>query len=245
MRVPGNGVACLTRCWLASADVVNDPYWDKDFVERYDVDNAPGDDHAYYRALADDIDARKIIDLGCGTGLLTRALATRNRIVVGVDPSPAMLAYASRQPGAAAVTWVHGDASMLSRAGDADLVISTGNTMMHISPRDYPQVLQALRDALKPGGVISFDTRNPTARQWELWNPPVVHTEHDTSFGQPRDWYVWRSARSDTVLYFRTAADITGDLKRAHFGHVEVHGGWHDEPVTVDSRPLIFRAIAR
>lgn len=227
-----------------SADVVNDPYWDKEFVERYDRDNAPADDHAYYRALADDIDARKIIDLGCGTGLLTRALATRDRVVVGVDPSPAMLAYARRQPGAASVTWVQGGASVLSRAGDADLVVSSGNTMMHISPQDYPQVLRALRDALKPGGVISFDTRNPTARQWEHWSPPEVHAVRDTS-DQARAWYVWRSARSETVLYFRTAEHITRDLERAHFGDIKVHGGWHDEPVTADSRPLIFRAIAR
>lgn len=228
-----------------SDGVVSDPYWDEEFVERYDVDNAPADDHVYYRALADEIAARKIIDLGCGTGLLTRALATSGRVVVGVDPSPTMLAYARRQPGASPVTWIQGDASVLSRAGDADLVVSTGNTMMHICPGAYPQVLKSLRDALKPGGVISFDTRNPTARQWQYWSPPDVHTERDTSFGHPREWHVWRSARSETVLHFRTAEDIAGDLERAHFGYIEVHGGWHEEPVAADSRPLVFRAIAR
>ena len=52
--------------------MIDDPYRDADLVELYDLDNPGGDDHAYYRALADQIDARTIVDLGCGTGLLTR-----------------------------------------------------------------------------------------------------------------------------------------------------------------------------
>ena len=55
--------------------MIDDPYRDADLVELYDLDNPGGDDHAYYRALADQIDARTIVDLGCGTGLLTRSLA--------------------------------------------------------------------------------------------------------------------------------------------------------------------------
>ncbi|GAA2758452.1 hypothetical protein [Actinopolymorpha rutila] len=41
-----------------------DPYRDEQLVELYDIDNAPGDDHTYYRSLADAIEAKKIIDLG-------------------------------------------------------------------------------------------------------------------------------------------------------------------------------------
>jgi len=37
--------------------VIDDPYRDADLVELYDLDNPGGDDHAYYRALADQIDA--------------------------------------------------------------------------------------------------------------------------------------------------------------------------------------------
>jgi len=60
--------------------------------------------------LAGELGARLVIDLGCGTGLLTRALAGEGREVIGVDPSPAMLAVAQRGPGAGNVRWItYGD----------------------------------------------------------------------------------------------------------------------------------------
>ncbi|MGH3628676.1 MAG: class I SAM-dependent methyltransferase [Sciscionella sp.] len=226
-------------------DAATDPYQDEQFVARYDIDNGPGDDHAYYRALADEIDATKIIDLGCGTGVLTLALASPGRMVIGIDPSATMLAYARRKPGAEAITWVHGDASAVVGAGDADLALSSGNTMMHIRPTDYPMVLERLCIALRREGVFSFETRNPDARAWERWKPPEVHSEGDTSLGYLRERLVWRSAVSATVLYFRTAEDITADLERAGFGDVAVYGGWHNEPATADSRVLVFCAIKR
>src|SRR5215470_18290465 len=98
-----------------------------ELVELYDLDNPDGEDHAYYRALADELDARSIVDLGCGTGLLTRSLARPGRTVIGVDPSRTMLDYAVRQLGSEAVTWIEGDASVLAQDETADLAICTGN----------------------------------------------------------------------------------------------------------------------
>jgi 2-polyprenyl-3-methyl-5-hydroxy-6-metoxy-1,4-benzoquinol methylase len=74
--------------------VIDDPYRDMGLVELYDIDNPAVEDHAYYRALADEVDARSIVDLGCGTGLLTRSLATPGRTVIGIDPSRTMLDHA-------------------------------------------------------------------------------------------------------------------------------------------------------
>lgn len=223
---------------------MTNPYDEEQFVERYEIDNPPAEDHVYYRALADAVDATTIIDIGCGTGLLTRALATPGRVVIGVDPSATMLAYARRQPGADAVTWVHGDVHALPGARHADLAVSSGNTMMHIHPGDFPVVLGCVKAALRPGGVFSFETRNPEARAWEHWDPPETHVQRDTSLGYIRQWLAWRSARSETVLYFRTAPDFSSDLAFAGFDQVDVYGGWHDEPVTAGSRVLVFRAVA-
>jgi SAM-dependent methyltransferase len=251
-------------CPIACSDMAEDTYRDEQLMELYDLDNAPSDDHGYYRSLADAIEARKIIDLGCGTGLLTRALATPGRVVIGVDPSATMLVYARRQPGAEAVTWLHGDAAVLDGAGDADLALSSGNTMMHISPEAHPPVLGCLRAALRPGGVLSFETRNPEAREWERWNPAETLAERETPFGLLREWLqvtevdrgrvvfdaynVFQDGREavyTTTLYFRTTEDITADLERAGFRDVDVRGGWHNEPVTPSSRVLVFRAVRR
>src|SRR5215813_12778864 len=92
---------------------LDEHYVDPRLVELYDIENPRGADTDFYLRLAAELDARHILDLGCGTGLLTRELATPGRRVVGVDPAPAMLAFACRQPGAECVRWVEGDARAL------------------------------------------------------------------------------------------------------------------------------------
>jgi SAM-dependent methyltransferase len=113
------------------------------------------------------IDAQLIIDLGCGTGLLTRSLARLGRTVIGVDPSPTMLDYARQQPGSESVTWIHGDASALAPTGTADLVLCTGNAIMHVSPEELPAALASVAAALpraagltrgRPGGGPCAET---------------------------------------------------------------------------------------
>lgn len=239
-----------------------DPYGDERLVGLYDGDNGAGEDHEYYLGLAEELGAKKVVDFGCGTGLLTRAFAAPGRVVVGVDPSATMLGYARRQPGAEAVTWVDGDAGVVEGSGDADLVVSSGNTMMHISTADYPWVLGALAAALRPGGVLSFESRNPAARAWERWNPEATYSERDIPAGHLREWIEVTEVDNErvvfdahnvfedgtdavyaTTLYFRTAEEIRADLEGAGFGEIEVYAGWHRQPVTADSRLLVFRAV--
>ena len=43
-----------------------------------DEDNGDGPDHDYIRAIADELTASSITDLGCGTGILTDPLAKRD-----------------------------------------------------------------------------------------------------------------------------------------------------------------------
>jgi SAM-dependent methyltransferase len=238
-----------------------DPYRDEQLVELYDGDNAPGDDHEYYLALADEVAAGKILDFGCGTGLLTRAFARPGRVVVGVDPSATMLGYARRQPGAEAVTWIDGDATAIEHSGDVDLVVSSGNTMMHLGPAEYHSALTSLAGALRAGGTISFETRNPAARAWDHWTREATYSERDTRFGRLREWLEvteldgervvfdaynvfpdGREAVYTTALYFRTAEEVTTDLERAGFHSIDVVGGWHQEPAAGHNRLFVFRA---
>jgi SAM-dependent methyltransferase len=241
--------------------MTDDPFGDEQLVELYDLDNPSGIDHDYFRALADELEAAKIVDLGCGTGLLTRTLATDGREVIGIDPSRTMLDYARKQPGADAVTWIDGDATAIDRAGDADLALSSGNTMMYISTEDLPSVLAAVNGALKPGGVFSFETRNPAARAWEEWTREATYGERDTKAGHLREWLEvtgvdrgrvvfdahnvfddGHDAISTNVLYFRTAEELTAHLEAAGFGTIEFRAGWRGEPLTDTSRLLVIKA---
>ncbi|WP_344155193.1 class I SAM-dependent methyltransferase [Kribbella yunnanensis] len=233
-----------------------DPYGDEKLVELYDLDNPDGDDHAYFRALADSLDARKILDLGCGTGLLTRSLATPGREVIGIDPSPTMLNYARRTP--SSVTWLTGDATVIPPTADVDLVVCTGNTIMHIP--DLPAALTALAGALRDGGVLAFESRNPAARAWESWTREATYGERDTPIGHLTEWLdlievangrvvfdahnQYDDGRDDVYrneLYFRSLAEISDALDAAGFA-VQVTAGWQGEPFSVDSRLMVFRA---
>ncbi|MGY0231529.1 class I SAM-dependent methyltransferase [Longispora urticae] len=237
-----------------------DPYRDPDLVELYDLDNPAGSDHAYYRALADGLDARTIIDLGCGTGLLTRALAGPGRVVFGVDPSATMLAYARSRPGSGAVTWLPGDARAVPVTGTADLAVCTGNSIMHIGDGELPATLAALAGALRPGGVLAFESRDPRYREWEHWTPDATYGERTTPFGLLKEW-IDVTGVSDgrvvfdahnvfpdgedriyrTTLYFRTATEFRRELAAAGFTDVVCAGDWEGGPAG-DSGLLVFRA---
>jgi SAM-dependent methyltransferase len=238
-----------------------DPYGDERLVGLYDEDNGAGEDHDYFLELAAELGAAKVVDLGCGTGLLTRAFAAPGRLVVGIDPSATMLGFARRQPGAEAVTWVDGDASAIEGTGDADLAVSTGNTMMHISSDDLPRVLDALAAVLRPGGVLSFESRNPVARAWEQWTPDATYYERGVPGAPVREWMEvtevdsgrvvfdahnvfadGTDAVSTTTLYFRTAEELTTALSTAGFVDIQLYSGWHQQPVAEDSRLLVFHA---
>ncbi|MER7248963.1 methyltransferase domain-containing protein [Kribbella sp. NPDC000426] len=237
--------------------MTDDPYGDEELVGLYDLDNPAGADHAYYRALA--ARARKVLDFGCGTGLLTRSLVAPGRAVIGVDPSPTMLGYARRQPGADAITWIEGDFRAVEQTADADLVVSTGNTIMHIG--NQAEVFTALAGALSPGGVISFESRNPAARAWEQWTRESTYGERDTPVGHLVEWLDLLEVADGRVvfdahnvfpdghdavyrntLHFRSPEAISTDLSEAGFTDITVSGGWHQEPVTDESRLLVFHA---
>ena len=239
--------------------MTDDPFRDTDLVELYDLDNPGGADHAYYRALADEVDARSIVDLGCGTGLLTRSLAGPGRTVVGVDPSRTMLDFARRQPGSEAVTWILGDASALDPTATVDLAICTGNAIMQIAPAELPATSRSLAAALRPGGTLSFETRNPAFREWEHWTTGVG--ERDTPVGRLREWMevtevsdgrvvfdahnVFPDGRDrvyTNTLYFRTAEEFRSELEAAGFTDVTWAGDWRGTPAAPDSPILVFRA---
>ncbi len=135
----------------------------------YDEDNPDGPDHDFYRALAQELNAKTIVDLGCGTGILTVTLAGAGRKVTGIDPASAMLDVARAREGGNSVQWVQGYSSQI-KPNSADLVLMTGNVAMHILGQAWKQTLSDIAQGLNLGGVLAFETRNPDARAWEKWN---------------------------------------------------------------------------
>jgi ubiquinone/menaquinone biosynthesis C-methylase UbiE len=108
-------------------------------------------------------DARRILALGCGTGIEVRALRRLTRpevAIVGVDHSPALIDAARRRTAdeglSGNVTYQVGDAHHLPY-GDGEFDIVTLHTLIsHVD--DPPQVLREARRLVRPGGTVAvFD----------------------------------------------------------------------------------------
>ncbi|MFI7674726.1 class I SAM-dependent methyltransferase [Actinophytocola sp. NPDC049390] len=135
----------------------------------YDTFEGHRDDLPAYVDIVDELGARHVLDVGCGTGSLAVRLADRGRTVTGVDPAEASLRIARAKDPAGRVTWLHGDATTLPALA-ADLAVMTGNVaQVFLTDDDWARTLRGIRAALRPGGHFVFETRRPEHRTWEDW----------------------------------------------------------------------------
>jgi SAM-dependent methyltransferase len=218
------------------------PFDDPRVAALYDVFDNDRSDLLAYLAIAEELGARSALDIGCGTGTFAIALAGRGLDVTGVDPSAAMLEVARAKPGARSVRWVHGDATSL-HVLRADLATMTGNVAQAIvEPDAWHTTLRAVHDALRPGGNLVFETRNPEARAWETWTPDASRcTVEAEGIGILTSWDDVTAAegplvtfRSTTVfpdgetlttestLRFRTRAEVVADLDEEGYEVIDV-----------------------
>lgn len=211
-------------------------FQDPRLASLYDAFDDDRSDLDLYVDIARDLGARRVADLGCGTGVLALRLADLGLDVTAIDPALAMLDVAHGKHGADRVRWIHGDASAL--ANDSfDLVTMTGNTAQAILDEDWPVTMAAVHDALAAGGFFVFESRVPGRRAWEAWTPELTQQRRDvlgTGFVETwtevidmsgplvsiRHTYVFPDGSeltSDSTLEFRTLEQLTDLLNAAGF----------------------------
>jgi SAM-dependent methyltransferase len=120
-----------------------------------------------------------VVEIGCGVGRLTRALAARAERVIAIDVSAEMLARARElNPGLRNVSWLQGDGSSLAGVPDA----SADGCFSHVVFQHLPDpaltlgYVREMGRVLRPGGWAAFG----------LSTDPAVH--------RPRRRARWRLA---------------------------------------------------
>jgi 2-polyprenyl-6-hydroxyphenyl methylase/3-demethylubiquinone-9 3-methyltransferase len=105
----------------------------------------------------------RVLDIGCGAGFLTNALAREGHQVTGIDASPASLAVATAHDDTRAVRYVSGDALSLPFGDGAFDVVCAMDFLEHVE--DPARVVAEASRVLAPGGLFFFHTfdRNPLA----------------------------------------------------------------------------------
>lgn len=129
-----------------------------------------------------------VVELGCGSGLLTRHLLDAGHRVVATDASPAMLALA------------HETAPEVERFAElvlpddpipeCDAVVSVGHPFSYLADEEsIDRAFAAAADALRPGGVLAVDICD---LEWGVarWNAPNLGRVGDrwaivTEFSMP------------------------------------------------------------
>ncbi len=141
--------------------------WDEFAVEyAQDLRNrgpVPTDDGGIMARLLEclgDIEGKRVLDAGCGEGLLARVLAGRGAHVTGIDLSPRLVAMAKEQDPDGKIDYRVGDLS----EPHPDLIEhfdAIGSYLVLNDVQRYQQFAQTLAAVVRPGAPIVLAFNNP------------------------------------------------------------------------------------
>jgi SAM-dependent methyltransferase len=156
-------VADVPESLAQSADTARVNDYDS-FAEAYSAENETSLVNAYYErpammALAGDVDGRRILDAGCGSGPLFATLRDRGAVVTGIDASAGMLALARRRLGDDADLHLV-DLSDRLPFDDGAFDDVVASLVLHYL-EDWGPTLAELRRVLRPGGRLIASVDHP------------------------------------------------------------------------------------
>lgn len=237
--------------------MVDHQFADKDLAALYDTLHPPAerDDFAFYLPLV--MRAERVLDVGCGTGAMLHLAREQGHSghLVGLDPAEGMLEQAGRRTD---VEWVRGDLSDTTLAQPFDLVVMTGHAFqVLLTDEEIRTALIAVRKALTDEGSFAFETRNPSYKAWESWNPdqttttiegnPVrmSHEVKEVTAELVRFRSTWSSPawsvdrHSESTLRFLGPARLSALLAEAGLAIRQRYGYWDRSPLTDVSPEII------
>jgi SAM-dependent methyltransferase len=225
-----------------------------------------------YRSLLDPEEARRetaaildwlglplganVLDVGCGWGRHALLLAEAGLEVTGVDLSPAALiaAAASAREAGLSIRWESRDMRVLGFEAEFDAALSLFSSLGYfLSDDEDLRVLQGIRRALRPGGLLLLETMHRDSfvsgfqprERWEgvEGGPVEVERDFDPVAGVNRERLTWPDGRvKEHAMRIRTATEWVRLLEAAGFEIRELFGGWEEEPLLPTSPVLLLLA---
>lgn len=236
-----------------------DGYFDETFVDIYRDFLTPERTEREVQGLREMVplppDA-EILDLACGWGRHSVALARAGFRVTGLDWSHTLLERARKRAEAAgvAVDFIQGDMREIPWTGRFDAVLSLYSSLGYwMSDDEDLRVLRGAREALKPGGVFVLETMHRdhvvagfVERDW--WETDggatvFVEREFDAVEGVSREWTRWRKGERGGEKYheirIRTATEWDRLLRETGLTPIDWWGDWELAPFIHSSENLI------
>ena len=216
------------------------------YPELLDLDVAEREAAFIDRALSLPVSAT-VLDLGCGFGRHSVALARLGYGVTGVDLSPPMLAAAKKLAGerGANATFIRRDLRDLVGLGPFDGCVSLYTVLGYFDDEANEAVLRSIRDLLAPGAPFLVDIDNPLAfvhrMPYETWREGpfgvrLERTRYDAVYGRAitermlvsPDGRKEELPTSSVQLY--TPSELRRRLEACGFELEAIYGALADEP---------------
>jgi SAM-dependent methyltransferase len=238
---------------------MDEPYYRRDLARIHHLgfgfhadDTAPG-----ILALLEPVRGGLVVELGCGSGLLTRYLVDAGHRVIATDASEAMLDLARETVG---------DGAEIARLTlpddpipDADAIVSVGHALSYLDEAEQvDRSLVAIARALRPGGVLALDlcdlgwaaarseqgSKGWVGEDWALVTrfsvpSPDRYVREMTAFTRNADG-TWRrdDERHDNVMVDTSKVPA---LLAAHGVEAEVRDAFGDEELSVGLKAIVGR----
>ncbi len=208
--------------------------------------------------------ARRILDVGCGTGNLSIALAGRGYAVVGIDADAEMISRAEMRAGADA-RFLRMD---MTKIGDEfgpkafEAVLCFGNTLVHLTDLGAIRgFLEAASRVLVPGGLLLLQIINyDRILDQALKGLPTIENEHvrfernyslDPDTGLVLFHTILTGKKTGEVfentipLYPLRERQLCSFIEDAGFTDIKLFGSFSRAPFSHETVPLIVSARIR
>jgi SAM-dependent methyltransferase len=189
---------------------------------------------AFYRRLMEHY-GEPVLELGCGTGQLTLALAEAGIDVTGIDVAAPMLERARQkaEERRLSVEWVQGDCRDFTLERRFGLVFFPANALLHLLHwRDLEACFARVKAHLKPGGAFAF----------EIFNPSLAMLTRDAERCYPVGSYPDPEGRGLVSITENNVYDTATQINHIRW-YYSIEGHSEETTATLDLRMLFPQEI--
>lgn len=201
------------------------------------------------------------LDLGCGTGRLTLALAKSGLTCIGMDISKPMLERARLKSQNLPISYILEDIRSFQLKDLFDLITLAGNGFQGLlTDADQDQLFTHVHSHLKKDGIFAFNTRNPTPDElqtlndfklWHIFKDPEGNNvqvfgkqtynprKGTVSYTTKRIWSTHETC-TDIEIRFIPLGHLLQKLDDFGFDIIDLYGDFQKHTFTEESRSIIL-----